>query len=516
MSIARNVTTVGGATLLSRLLGFGRDVGIATMLGAGVVADAFFAVLQIVNFFRRLLAEGALNAAFVPSWLRIKQIEGRRGAFRFLYEATGTMLLVSGMLTGGTLLLAPTVIDVLAPGFDAERQAAATEYLVITAPYIALAGLVAILAAALNAEGRVLAVATGVVAFNGAVLAVLLWIAAAGVAEPTRIGTLLAHAIVLAGIAQLAVIGVGVLAMRPGGIAPRSTLSPEIRRFLAVALPGLVAACIPQLKLIAGATIASATPATVSWLYYANRLYELPLGVVSVATAAVLVPMIAASIRTGRQSEIVGAQGRSSEIVLGLTLPAATAFAVLATPIAAGLFEHGAFGPHDTTAVAAALAAMSAGLPGHALEKVLGAVSFAHEDARTPMLAALTGLAVAIIGALGLFPRYGHVGVAAAIAASGWVGATLLGVLLWRRRWLALDGDAMRRLPRIAVATILMGCALAGAERIARPLTGGSPPARILVLLVLVAGGLAVYLAGLQLLGVARLRDLVRAVRHHP
>jgi putative peptidoglycan lipid II flippase len=219
-------------------------------------------------------------------------------------------------------------------------------------------------------------------------------------------------------------------------------------------------------------------------------------------------------VRAGDPARAVDAQSRSCEIVLGLALPAAAGFALLATPIAAGLFEHGAFGPRDTVAVAAALAAMSAGLPGHALEKILGAVSFAHQDARSPMLAALTGLAVAIAGALALFPHYGHVGVAAAIAASGWVGATLLGTVLWRRGWIGLDRDALRRLPRIAAATILMACALIGAGWIAVPLAGGGLPARIATLLVLVAIGLAAYLASLELLGVARLRDLARAIRH--
>src|SRR5262249_46583753 len=184
MSIARDVTTVGGATLLSRLLGFGRDVAIAAMLGAGIFSDAFFAVLQIVNFFRRLLAEGALNAAFVPLWLRIKQERGQPSAYRFLYEAVGAMLLASGALVGGALLFAPGVVGVLAPGFDGARQAAAIAYIEIAAPYVALAAVVAVIAAMLNAEGRVLAVAAGVVAFNGAFVLALLSIANSGTLAP--------------------------------------------------------------------------------------------------------------------------------------------------------------------------------------------------------------------------------------------------------------------------------------------------------------------------------------------
>jgi putative peptidoglycan lipid II flippase len=248
----------------------------------------------------------------------------------------------------------------------------------------------------------------------------------------------------------------------------------------------------------------------VSWLYYANRLYELPLGVVSIAVASVIVPIIAASVRAGHADAIAAAQSRAFEIALALALPSAAAFAVLADPIAGGLFERGAFGPHDTAMVAAALAAISAGLPGHVLEKVLGAVSFAHEDTRTPMITALCGLTAATVGALLLFPRHGHVGVAAAIAFSGWVGATTLAVVLWRRGWLEIDRAAQRRLPRIVLATVVMALAIMGGNYLMGSVLDmtGSALARIVTLVVLVAVGLGVYLAAIQVLGIARFDEL--------
>ena len=540
MSLARDVTTVGSATLLSRLLGFFRDMGIASVLGAGVLSDAFFAVLQLVNVFRRMLAEGALNAAFVPLWLRIKAADGEDGADRFFRAVLEAMILACGALALIGLLFAPAVIGALVPGFGGERGALAADYLHIAAPYVVLAGAVAVLAAALNAHGRVGAAALGIVAFNAVLLLALAWIAAFGPALPATTGALLAHAIVLAGIVQLAVTGAGFLRLRrrmassgeslsrsgtgtgsPQKARPlkerlrlRFGFSADARRFFARAVPGLVAAGVPQLKLIAGAMVASASPAAVSWLYYANRLYELPLGVVSIASAAVLVPAIALSVRDGAPEAIAAAQSRSYEIGLGLALPSAVGFALLAQPIAGGLFERGAFGAHDTAAVAAALAAICAGLPGHVLEKVLGAVSFAHEDTRTPMLAALAGLATAVAGALVLFPHYGHVGVAAAIAISGWVGAALLGAILARRGWLRCDRAAARRLPRIVAATLIMGMVIFAAHDLSASLPGASGSlARLALLVLLVALGLAVYLASLELLGVARLRDLVAAVR---
>jgi len=208
------------------------------------------------------------------------------------------------------------------------------------------------------------------------------------------------------------------------------------------------------------------------------------------------------------------AQSRALEIALGLSLPAAVAFAVLSEAIAGGLFQRGAFGARDTAMVAAALTAISAGLPGHSLEKVMGAVSFAHEDTRTPMYTALCGLATAVTGALLLFPHYGHVGIAGAIALSGWVGATLLAAILWRRGWLRIEVEAWRRVPRIMLATLVMGAFIAGADALlASSLDiSGSSFARVATLGLMVAAGLVLYLGCLQALGVASVRILLRAI----
>ena len=276
----------------------------------------------------------------------------------------------------------------------------------------------------------------------------------------------------------------------------------------------MIASGIPQLKLIAATAIASASPAAVSWLYYANRLYELPLGVASVAIAAVIVPRIAASVHADDKAALAVAQSRAYEIAAGLALPAATGLALLAQQIAGGLFQHGAFGPQDTAAVAGALMAICIGLPGHVLEKVFGAVSFAHEDTHTPMLAALTGLTAAIVGGVLLFPRFGHVGVAAAIGISGWVGALLLYFILNRRGWLWLDAQARRRLPRIATATVVMAGAVAYASHALGPEGLSSSLGRLAILAALVTLGIVIYLASLQLLGVMKLKDMAAAVHH--
>src|SRR5882757_4081172 len=430
MSLARDVTTVCTATLLSRLLGFFRDVGIAAVLGAGVLSDAYFAALQIPNLFRRLLAEGALNSAFVPLWLRIREKRGMRGTRGFAERVLGTMVVSLGVIAIICVIFAPTVVQLLAPGFGpgSERYDLAVDFVRLSVPYIAIAGPVAVAASILNAEGRVGAAAFALIIFNGVFVVAVMLVVGLGGKASFFAGAALSVAIVAAGFAQLLVVGGALMrqAVRPRRLAPR--LSPEVRYFFSKAIPGVVAGAIAS------------------------------------------------------------AQSRAFEIALALALPSAAAFAVLAEPIAGGLFERGAFGSHDTAMVAAALAAISAGLPGHVLEKVLGAVSFAHEDTRTPMVTALCGLTAATVGALLLFPGYGHVGVAAAIAFSGWVGDSALAVVLWRRGWLEIDRAAQRRLPRIVLATVAMAAAIMGGNYLMGSVLDitGSALARIVTLVVLV------------------------------
>jgi putative peptidoglycan lipid II flippase len=507
MSLARDITTVGGGTLMSRLLAYARDAWIAALLGAGPFSETLFAVLQVVNFSRRLLSEGTLNSAFVPTWAKLRSGKnGMVGADRFTRRVLLTMFCVAGSFALLAVFLGRYVIAGIAPGFDDAQQSFAAFLLFMTAPYILLAALVAVIAAALSAEGRVGAVAIITVLFNLTMLLALALLPNEPL-ERYQVTFWIALAVTAAGIVQLLAAATIWLGTGKRWQRTRSPVRDQVEAFFGRALPGLIATSIPQLKLIAATAIVSASPAAVSWLYYANRLYELPLGVASIAVAAVIVPRIAESVHSSSESPFASAQSRAYEIAIGLALPAATGFALLAEPIARGLFERGAFGAQDTAAVAAALMAICAGLPGHVLEKVFGAVSFAHEDTRTPMLAALAGFATAIIGGVLLFPRFGYVGVAAAIAVSGWVGAGLLGTFLFRRRWLRIDADALRRLPRICLATIAMAAVVGYVNRVIGA-GGVSLAARLAVLAALITIGVAAYVAALRLLGVLTRKEL--------
>ena len=513
MSLARDITTVGGGTLVSRLLAYVRDAWIAALLGTGPYSETLFAVLQVVNFFRRLLSEGALNSAFVPIWTKLRgSTDGAANADRFTRRALLMMFCVAGSIALLAVFLGRYIIAGIAPGFDDAQQSFAAFLLFMTAPYILLAGLVAVIAAALSADGRVGVVAVITVLFNLTMLLALLVLPDEPI-ERYQITFWIALAVTAAGMIQLlAAAMVWLTTGRRWQRARPAAARDQTGVFFGRALPGLIATSIPQLKLIAATAIVSVSPAAVSWLYYANRLYELPLGIASIAVTAVIVPRIAGGVHARNDSLFASAQSRAYEIAIGFALPAATGFALLAKPIARGLFERGAFGPQDTAAVTAALVAICAGLPGHVLEKVFGAVSFAHEDTHTPMLTALAGFAAAVIGGVLLFPRLGYIGVAAAIAASGWIGAGLLGTLLFRRRWLRIDANAWRRLPRICLATMAMAAAVGFANHVIGAGVASSA-ARLAILAALVTLGIAVYFTVLQMLGVVTLKELTALQR---
>ncbi len=507
MSLVRHVSTVGSATLASRVLALLRDMGVAAVLGAGPIADAYFAALQIPNLFRRLAAEGAVNGALVPIWLRLRAGKNDAAARAFAQNILfGTFGALAALAVIGALF-APLVIALIAPGFERgeDRFAYSADFLRLSIAYIAVAGVVAIASAILNAEERVAAAAASITVFNCVLVAAVLILLLLGYGPSRPSGEILAVSFVIAGVAQAALVATALRRLRVPAW-PRQR-SPAARRFYARAVPALIASGIPQLTLIAGTMIASSSTAAVSWLYYAYRLYELPLGVISAALASVMTPRIAAGVHTADAAGARRTQSQAIELALGLALPAAAGLAVLAHPIARLLFERGAFTATDTHAVAAALTLLVIGLPGHALEKALGAVAFAHEDARTPMQAALAGVATAAAAALALAQPLGHVGVAAGVAAGGWTSSGFLLHALNRRGRLMLAPGTLLRLACITAATAIMTAALLAVDALLPlPVSAATQLARPVASVV---AGLVLYAALLQAFGVVRLRALL-------
>ena len=513
----RSFLTVSTGTLASRLLGFARDSMIAALLGAGPVADAFLVAFQLVNVVRRLLTEGALNAALVPAWLRVREAEGAKSAAAFAGRVLGTVsaaLIVATALVG---LAMPLVIAALAPGFKGQPTLQlAVDNARLMLPYLAFAGPVTVMMALMNAQWRFALTAFSPLLFNIALIAVMiglmLWrqdAAFAALAIAATVG--------IAGLLQLLI-----LVLRRGGDVAtplRVSLRAEMRGFFAHAIPGMIASASPQLLVVAGAVIASSQPSAVSWLYFANRLVELPLGIVGVAMGTVLVPELTRALRGEDHAAVAQAESRALELATGLALPATTGLIVLAEPIARLLFQHGVFTAADTAATARALMWLALGLPAHVLVKALSPAFFARHDTRTPLSATLAGFAVAIIAALVLGRLFGAEGIAAGIALGAWSSALSLIRRSASTFGFSIDAAARRRLPRIVAAGLAMGGLLWLAARFlpARFLSTTGADAHTLAqaisLMVLISGAMAVYGLLLAASGVTNWSDTVNALR---
>jgi putative peptidoglycan lipid II flippase len=508
----RSFLTVSGGTLASRLLGFARDSMIAALLGAGPVADAFLVAFQLVNVVRRLLTEGALNATLVPAWLRVREAEGADAAVAFAGRVLGTLSAALIAATAVIGLLMPIVVAALAPGFVGHptlQLAVGDARLML--PYLAFAGPVAVMMALMNAQHRFALTAFMPLLFNIALIAVMIALLGRQ-QEVGSVAVVIAATVGIAGLLQLSI-----LVWRRGGnlAAPvRISFDAEMRKFFGTAIPGMVASSGPQLLIVAGAIVASAAPSAVSWLYYANRLIELPLGIVGVAMGTVLVPELTRALQGQDQVAVAQAQSRGLELAIGLALPATLGSIVLSEPIARMLFQHGAFTPADTAATAQALTWLSLGLPAHVLMKALSPAFFARHDVLTPLLATVKGLAVAIVLAVILGQIFGASGIAASIACGAWSSALALIQRGATTFGFSIDAMARRRLPRIVAAALAMGGSLWMTASFAPGLDANAHGlTQAVVLTLMIAGAVTVYGLLLAVSGVIRWNASVNAFK---
>jgi len=505
----RPFLTVSSGTLASRLLGFARDSMVAALLGAGPVADAFLVAFQLVNVVRRLLTEGALNAALVPAWLKLREAEGAVAAAAFAGRLLGT---VSAALLVAAVSMAfamPPIIAVFAPGFaGSETLAMAAINARLMLPYLAFAGPVAVLMAVMNAQGRFALTVFSPLLFNVALIvaiAVLLVLRQ----DAERAAMILAGVVGIAGLLQLSIL---ILRSGENSATPlRVSFDADMRRFLAKAVPGVIASSGPQLLMVTAAVIASATPSAVSWLYFANRLIELPLGLAGVAMGTVLVRELSGAVQSGHMAAVSHAESRALELTAGLALPATLGLIVLAEPIVRLLFEHGAFIATDTTATARVLMWLALGLPAQVLFKAMASTFFARDNTATPLVAVLKGILLAAATAFLLGHWSGAEGIAAGIAIGAW-GCTLSLLRESITRFgLSIDAAARRRLPRIVAAAAVMAVMLWLV-----PIAELHGPVQAVCLVALIAAGVALYGLLLQLFGVTGWREAVDALKGAP
>ncbi len=508
----RRIATVGGLTLVSRLTGFVRDVVMAAVLGAGPIADAFFVAFRLPNHFRAIFAEGAFAAAFVPAYARTLEEAGLPAAKLFADQIAAALIAINLVLLGFALFFTPWVVSVLAPGLmdDPARFDLAVALTRITFPYLALVSIETLFAGVLNANNRFASAAAAPILLNLSVVATLLlapFFSDAGHAA--------AWGVLIAGVAQVLFVGIDAEAHGYGVRLRIPRMSEPTRRFLKALGPAIIGAGGVQLALFADTLIASFLPTgALSALYYADRINQLPIGVVGIAVGTVLLPEMTRRLAAGDAKGAASAQARGIQLALLLTIPCAAAAIIIPDLIMRALFARGAFTAADASAAGATLAAYSIGLLPFVLMRSFTAPFYARGDTATPVKAALLAAAINIALKVVLMGPLAQVGLALATSVGAWINLSLLAWFA-RRQGFAVSGTAIGRpVAKLIAAGLVLGAALlAGAYGLERALSDWASFRDETELAILVVLGAAVYgLAVLLLLGRPWLRGLLREV----
>jgi putative peptidoglycan lipid II flippase len=522
MKLYRAFATVGGLTLLSRVLGFARDILIAATLGSGMVADAFFVAFRFPNLFRRLFGEGAFNSAFIPLFARRLEGEGREAARAFAEEALSGLVFVLILLTAVAEIAMPFLMLGLAPGFNANPEKFDLTVLLtrITMPYLLCMSVVALMSGVLNSVGKFVESSAVSIVLNLTMMAATVFSMWMGLTSEPMAGVVQAWGVFAAGVLQLWLLIDGA---RRNGLTlrlRRPRLTEGVRRLISLGIPGVVSGGVTQLNIVIGTVIASLQAGAVSHLYYADRVYELPLAIVGIAIGVVLLPDVSRHLRAGDHAAVMDSQNRAFEFSMLLTVPAAVALAVAPTPIVQALFQRGAFTAADTAPTAYALAIFALGLPAFVLIKVFSPAYFAREDTATPMRYAVISLTANTLGSIALFFLFQsaglmpHLGIAVATTLGGWLNAGLLYATLIRRGDLVLDTRLRSALRAILANSAVMGAVVwVVSAYLAGMFVAPGIIARTVALAAVVGAGLLVYGVGTLALGAVEIRQLRTLLR---
>ncbi len=504
---------ISAATMTSRVLGLVRDQLFAALVGANAFSDAFVAAFRIPNLLRDLFAEGALSAAFVPTFADYQRNRGAREAFRLANLVLGFVLVVVGSLTLLGLLFAGPVVSAIAPGFVEQRELT-VELTRIMMPFLLLVSLAAVAMGMLNAQSRFTAPALAPALFNVGSIAVGagLWLAGFG---PERavvgwsIGTLLGGVLqLLAQVPSLRATGFRVGPRLRGALA-----EPGMRRIGKLMGAAVIGLSATQVNIFVNTIFASHERGAVSWLNYAFRLMQFPLGVFGVAIATVAGAGVAQKAAARDMEAVKETLGSAMRLVAFLNVPSAVGLMVLAEPIIALIYQHGRFGPSDTAATAQALLSYALGLYAYSGVKVLAPAFYALDEVRVPVLGSFLGMAANVTLNVTLYPRLGYVGVALGTSMAAFANFAVLAVT-WRLRHGGLGRAGIyRQLLRVVAASAVLAVAAWAAMR---GLASVLPPRGLGRQLALALGPIALaggaYLAAARVLAVRELDELVRAI----
>lgn len=511
----RRILTVGGWTLVSRVTGFARDVVMAAILGAGPIADAFLVAFRLPNHFRAIFAEGAFAAAFVPRYARTLEHDGVDRARVFADRLAAAMVVLQLVLLGVALVFTPEVVSLLAPGLvrDPERFELAVALTRITFPYLALISLETLIAGTLNANQRFAVPAAAPVLLNLCMAGALLM---AGLFQTA--GHAAAWGVLVAGILQASVVAADAERNGFGIRFKMPKLDEPTRKFLKALGPAMIGAGGVQLALFADTIIATFLPAgALSALYYADRIHQLPIGVIGIAAGTVLLPEMSRRIAAGDGAGAAQAQGRAIEFTLLVSIPFVAGAIAIPELVMRALFARGAFTSDDALAAAATLAAYGTGLLPFVLMRSFIAPFHARGDTATPVKAALIAVFANVLLKIVLVGPMAQVGLALATAAGAWINLGLLGFAA-KRRAFESPGVPAERVVRLLGIGLLLGLVLYAGEQGLRPLLSGLPLLREEVLLaVLLLLGTAIYGAlVITVIGWNWLKGLAREVGTPP
>ncbi|MDF8331969.1 murein biosynthesis integral membrane protein MurJ [Novosphingobium cyanobacteriorum] len=498
MNLAKALGTVGGLTLASRVLGLVRDSLFARFIGASFASDAFLIAFRLPNMFRALFAEGAFASAFIPMFnKKVGDPEGRgladgmafaEQALAVLFPALLAMTVVLEVFAWPVTLLLSGKFN----GASADQFAFAVMLSRITIPYLMLISLVSLFGGILNSLHKFWVNAAAPILLNVTLIAALLLFHHA---DPLVTARNQAIAVSVSGALQL---GWLVWACRANGVSlklRRPRMNPEVKQLLKLIWPAAAGAGAVQINLVISTALAASLLAhgSVTYIYMADRLNQLPLGLIGIGLGTVLLPTISRHLGAGEEAEAMETQNRGMELALLLTLPATVALVVAGEPIAAALFGYGKYTPQDTHFTAQALAAFSIGLPSYILVKVLTPGFYARHDTKTPVRFATMSMVVNLIGNLLLIVPLQHMGPPLATAIASTVNTWMLWSTLKKRGHFVADAQLRRRAPRLLLAALAMGVVLWAAQGLLMPYVHGTWPVRFGALAVLVSAGMVVY-----------------------
>lgn len=505
MSVAKAFATVSGMTMISRVLGLGREIMIAALLGSGPVAQAFFVAFRFPNMFRRFFAEGAFNMAFVPMFARSLEGEGKAEARNFAEEVMSGLLFVLILFTVLAQLGMPWVILAIAYGFkdDPQKLQLAILYGQIQFPYLMFMSLMALFSGVLNGFGRFAAAAGAPILLNIMMILAM----AAAVWLGGEIGLWLSWSVFVGGVLQFLLVARAAsrLGMSLSLRIPRWT--PRLSRLVSLGVPGAIAGGVTQINILIGTVIATFYDGAVVWLTLADRVYQLPLGVIGVGIGVALLPELARRARAGEVEAAGAALGRAVELSLFLTIPAAAALLVAPEEIVRVLFGRGAFTEADVEATALSVAIYSLGLPAYVLIKALAPAFFAVEDTKTPLRYAALSMVINIVVSVGLAPLIGWLAVPVGTALAAYVNALQLWREIGARGGPNLWGLSGARILRMAAASLAMAASVFAAAQFGAEYAV-DPWLRYPFVAGLVLLGMVVYAVAAILIGAVRKRDL--------